>query len=161
MVEIEADPPDYLVIEMPWGAKIVQEVKYLDSQNKCFRCQKPGHQAKFCPMNGSSAGTETEGKEHRNPSPEQPQKQMANENDGFTPVSSKHTSKEPAHGHTAPTPTSTQNAFRALDTEDDQKPPQASTGVAPSSPPTLKQGFASPAPAPSLTTPPKLVKQNL
>ncbi|KAL3678933.1 hypothetical protein R1sor_021889 [Riccia sorocarpa] len=39
-----------LRIELPWGGEAVQEVRYQDIPNACFRCKKPGHQARDCPV---------------------------------------------------------------------------------------------------------------
>ncbi|KAL3680549.1 hypothetical protein R1sor_023505 [Riccia sorocarpa] len=43
-----SERPSKLAFELPWGGLTVQEVKYQDLPNACFKCRRPGHQAKDC-----------------------------------------------------------------------------------------------------------------
>ncbi|KAL3677536.1 hypothetical protein R1sor_027484 [Riccia sorocarpa] len=49
MVEEGREKPTKLAFQCAWGGMIVQEVKYQDVPNACFRCKNTGHMAKDCP----------------------------------------------------------------------------------------------------------------
>ncbi|KAL3697597.1 hypothetical protein R1sor_011673 [Riccia sorocarpa] len=50
MMDEGSNRPNKIAIELPWGGVAVQEIRYQDVPNLCFRCRKPGHQTKDCMM---------------------------------------------------------------------------------------------------------------
>ncbi|KAL3698101.1 hypothetical protein R1sor_012177 [Riccia sorocarpa] len=76
--------PDTVIVDLPWGGHITQEIKYTMLPDTCFKCKQIGHRAADCPSavpatprtrNYSTAHTAMQ----RNHQPQRPQPQTLNQ----------------------------------------------------------------------------------
>ncbi|KAL3683139.1 hypothetical protein R1sor_001161 [Riccia sorocarpa] len=58
MMHEGSDCPTKLVFDLLWGGQAVQVIKYQDVPNLCFKCRRPGHQARNCTYQGNQGQTQ-------------------------------------------------------------------------------------------------------
>ncbi|KAL3688940.1 hypothetical protein R1sor_015249 [Riccia sorocarpa] len=134
------DCPSKLAFDLPWGGVAVQDIKYQDIPNSCFKCQKPGHQARQCPLQFQDESVSTASHDsHRANNGSIPRNVATTvhpntntlevHNGDFTMVPGRK-SRTPATGHTgSSSKPSNQNPFSALANLDEEK--QGSSRVSP------------------------------
>ncbi|KAL3699232.1 hypothetical protein R1sor_017254 [Riccia sorocarpa] len=147
MMEEGSDRPTKLVFDLPWGGVATQEVKYQDVPNLCFKCKRPGHQARQCQFQNLPAPAPGLGGNRNRPEkdPVRPEHSgikvpsdlpsSSVKEDGFIPVQ-RHKGKRPVTGAKSPpvhTPRSNLYAVLEVDPEGSGIPIQdLPSGVSPS-----------------------------
>ncbi|KAL3694200.1 hypothetical protein R1sor_007851 [Riccia sorocarpa] len=125
MMTENSDRPSKLVFQLPWGGEAVQDIKYQDLPNTCFKCRRPGHQARSCPSHqddrvskapkdNGDQGSGSETNEAGNATIE------ATNASPFIPVRHRSGRGQVTEKVTTPTPVNNQNSFDALNTEEDE-----------------------------------------
>ncbi|KAL3682835.1 hypothetical protein R1sor_000857 [Riccia sorocarpa] len=139
MMEEGCERPTKLIFDLPWGGVAVQEIKYQDVPNSCFKCRRPGHQARHCPLENNQGAAPDPPRDipPKNPSNVTPlggaahssvKDQPEPENDGFTPVP-KHKGKRQSEEVRSPSrPRAGSNLFKILEDEDVTEVQLSSTG---------------------------------